>query len=198
MPALPPVWRRLLVDLAAGVGVAVLLGSTAGLCAGAVAAICADRLQRRRSAGPGRFAVLADLPLTCDLLAVCLRAGLPLVQSVGSVAGVVADPLGSALAEVAGRYRLGAEPAAAWADAPDELAGMARALTRAGGSGSAIAAFLEDLAADERTAERSRIEARVRQAGVWLLGPLGACFLPAFLCLGVVPLVLGIAAGVFG
>jgi hypothetical protein len=31
-----------------------------------------------------------------------------------------------------------------------------------------------------------------------VLAPLGACFLPAFLCLGVVPLVLGIAADVFG
>jgi hypothetical protein len=38
----------------------------------------------------------------------------------------------------------------------------------------------------------------VRRAGVWVLAPLGLCFLPAFLCLGVVPLVLGIAADVFG
>jgi hypothetical protein len=33
---------------------------------------------------------------------------------------------------------------------------------------------------------------------VWVLAPLGLCFLPAFVCLGVVPLVLGIAGDVFG
>ena len=42
------------------------------------------------------------------------------------------------------------------------------------------------------------VEAAVRRAGVWVLAPLGVCFLPAFLCLGVVPMVLGIAADVFG
>jgi hypothetical protein len=31
-----------------------------------------------------------------------------------------------------------------------------------------------------------------------VLAPLGLCFLPAFLCLGVIPLVLGIAGEVFG
>jgi len=31
-----------------------------------------------------------------------------------------------------------------------------------------------------------------------VLAPLGACFLPAFVCLGVVPLVLGLATGVLG
>ena len=36
------------------------------------------------------------------------------------------------------------------------------------------------------------------KAGVWVLAPLGVCFLPAFVCLGVVPLVLGIAGNVLG
>jgi pilus assembly protein TadC len=118
-------------------------------------------------------------------------------EAVGAVASVVGEPLRSELADVAGRYRLGAEPARAWADAPVELAGLARAVARAGTSGSAVARTLRELAADGRAAERTRAEGRVRRAGVWLLAPLGACFLPAFLCLGVVPLVLGIAAGVF-
>ena len=45
--------------------------------------------------------------------------------------------------------------------------------------------------------DRARIERDVRRAGVWVLAPLGLCFLPAFVCLGVVPLVLGIAGQVF-
>ena len=45
---------------------------------------------------------------------------------------------------------------------------------------------------------RAQTEVAVRRAGIWVLAPLGVCFLPAFLCLGVVPLVLGIAGDVFG
>jgi hypothetical protein len=60
-----------------------------------------------------------------------------------------------------------------------------------------VGSALRALAADERAAARSHIEADVRRAGVWILAPLGLCFLPAFLCLGVVPLVLGVAGEVF-
>jgi pilus assembly protein TadC len=71
-------------------------------------------------------------------------------------------------------------------------------VVRAGESGSAVVPALQRLAADLRSAGRSDLEAAVQRAGVWVLAPLGLCFLPAFLCLGVVPLVLGIAGDVFG
>ena len=57
---------------------------------------------------------------------------------------------------------------------------------------------LRSLAADSRSAARAQTEVAVRQAEIWVLAPLSVCFLPAFLCLGVVPLVLGIAGDVFG
>ena len=69
---------------------------------------------------------------------------------------------------------------------------------RAGESGATVAGSLRTLAADSRAAARAATQAAVRAAGVWVLAPLGACFLPAFVCLGVAPLVLGIAADVFG
>ena len=94
-------------------------------------------------------------------------------------------------------YRLGAEPRRAWADVPGELAGLGRVLVRAGESGAAVVPALRTLAADSRTAARGDADAAVRRAGVWVLAPLGVCFLPAFLCLGVVPLILGIAGDVF-
>jgi pilus assembly protein TadC len=95
-------------------------------------------------------------------------------------------------------YRLGAEPGAAWAGAPPELAALGRVLVRAGESGARVAAALQTLASDSRAAARAATEERVRRAGIWVLAPLGACFLPAFVCLGVVPFVLGIAGDVFG
>jgi pilus assembly protein TadC len=101
------------------------------------------------------------------------------------------------LRTVAALYRLGAEPRRAWAEVPGELAGLGRVLVRAGESGAAVVPALRTLAADSRSAARGDAEAAVRRAGVWVLAPLGACFLPAFLCLGVVPLVIGIAGDVF-
>ena len=35
--------------------------------------------------------------------------------------------------------------------------------------------------------------ARAERAGVLVSGPLGLCFLPAFVCLGIVPVVIGLA-----
>jgi pilus assembly protein TadC len=81
---------------------------------------------------------------------------------------------------------------------PPPLDTLARTVVRAGESGSAVVPALQRLATDLRSSARSDTEAAVRRAGVWVLAPLGLCFLPAFLCLGVVPLVLGIADGVFG
>jgi pilus assembly protein TadC len=114
------------------------------------------------------------------------------------VGTTVPAPLGPRLRDVAALYRLGAEPRQAWEHVPAELAALGRVLVRAGESGSAVVPALRSLAADSRTAARAQTDAAVRRAGVWVLAPLGACFLPAFLCLGVVPLVLGIASGVFG
>jgi pilus assembly protein TadC len=39
-------------------------------------------------------------------------------------------------------------------------------------------------------------EARAQRAGVLIAAPLGLCFLPAFLVLGVVPVVIGLAGEV--
>jgi pilus assembly protein TadC len=40
--------------------------------------------------------------------------------------------------------------------------------------------------------------AAAERAGVLIAGPLGLCFLPAFVCLGIVPVVAGLAGEVFG
>jgi pilus assembly protein TadC len=192
--------RRWLLATAAGCAAALLVGGAAGVAVGLVAVAGAERLLRRsddrdEAAGP---AVLHDLPIACDLLAVCLVAGLPVGAALAAVGTAVPGQLGAQLGRVAGLYRLGAEPRRAWADVPGELAALGRVVVRAGESGSAILPALRGLAAEGRAAQRAATEAAVRRAGVWVLAPLGLCFLPAFVCLGVAPLVLGIAREVFG
>jgi pilus assembly protein TadC len=51
------------------------------------------------------------------------------------------------------------------------------------------------LATEVRAGARERCEARAQRAGVLIAAPLGLCFLPAFLALGVVPVLIGLAAG---
>jgi pilus assembly protein TadC len=195
-----PAWRNRALAGAAGLAVAMLIGGAVGIAAGLGVTVGAARLLRSRESGDAqsvRTALLADLPGACDLLAVCLAAGMPVGGALAAVGAATGGPLGSALGEVAALYRLGAEPRRAWADVPAELAGLGRVLVRAGESGSSVAPSLRALAADCRASARAAAGDAVQRAGVWVLAPLGACFLPAFLCLGVVPLVLGIAGDVF-
>jgi pilus assembly protein TadC len=197
----PAASRRRLLAGAAGAAACLLVGGVVGVVAGIGAAVATDRMLRRGASADewtARAALVRDLPGACDLLGVCLAAGLPVGGALAAVGEAVHGPLGPHLRAVAVLYRLGADPRRAWADAPPELAVLGRALVRAGESGASVVPALRVLAADSRSAARAQVEADVRRAGVWILAPLGLCFLPAFVCLGVVPLVLGIADGVFG
>jgi pilus assembly protein TadC len=191
---------RLVLAGGAALAVGLLIGGRAGLVAAGVIAVVAERLLRRAvpdEDGATRAALLRDLPAACDLIAVCLAAGVPVPGALAAVGEAAPGPLGGQLRRVAALYRLGAEARRAWDDVPRELAGLGRAVIRAGESGAAVVPALRTLAADSRAAQRLAAEAAVRRAGIWVLAPLGLCFLPAFLCLGVVPLVLGIAGEVF-
>jgi hypothetical protein len=193
--------RRWVLAGGAAVAVGLLLGGGGGLFVAVVVAVGGERLLRRAVPdhhAATRTALLRDLPAACDLIAVCLAAGIPVPGAVAAVGEADPGPVGGQLRRVAALYRLGAEPRRAWDDVPGELRGLGRTLVRAGESGAAVVPALRALAADARATERLETEAAVRRAGIWVLAPLGACFLPAFLCLGVVPLVLGIAGDVFG
>jgi pilus assembly protein TadC len=194
-----PLWQRRLLACAAGCAVGLLVGGAAGAVAAVVVGLAGERVLRgdRADDRNRRVALERELPAAGDLLAVCLAAGMPVGSAVGAVADAVGEPLAAALRGVAGLYRLGAEPRRAWSGVPAEVVPLARVLVRAGESGSAVGPALRALAAEGRAVARGRIEADVRRAGVWVLAPLGLCFLPAFICLGVVPLVLGIAGEVF-
>jgi len=197
----PSTGRRWLLAAAAGAAAGLLVGGPVGLAVAGAVTVAGERLLRRAppdGAREFRSALLRELPGACDLLGVCLSSGVPVAGALAAVAAAVPAPLGPQLRDVAALYRLGAEPRRAWAQVPADLAALGRVLVRAGESGSAVVPALRSLAADGRSAARAQTEAAVRRAGVWVLAPLGLCFLPAFLCLGVVPLVLGIAGDVFG
>lgn len=192
-----PAW---LLPLAAavcgGCGVALLVGGSIGLPLGALAAVVAwsvvGRLespaQRRR-----RERLEAGLPHAVDLLAACLAAGQAPGPAVQEIAGAVEGPLAEELTAVAARLRLGADPVTVWRDLSShpQLGRLGRCVLRAVDSGASVAEAMGRLADDLRRDARARVEGRARAVGVKAAVPLGLCMLPAFVLVGVVPLVAG-------
>ena len=178
----------------------LLLPLPLGLVVGAAVAVAGPRLLGRlepRAAREEQEQLLADLPLLLDLLAACLAGGAGLQDAARAVSGAVPGAAGRRLAAVGSAVAVGTAPADAWlllgaADA-DPLRAAAQALSRAAGGGAPVAGAVSRLAADARADARGRSEQAARRAGVLAVAPLGLCFLPAFVLLGVVPVVVGLA-----
>jgi pilus assembly protein TadC len=133
-----------------------------------------------------------------DLLAATLRAGQPLASALVAVAPLGGEYVEVELRRIGGLLRYGAEPAVAWGSLTiSSLAPVARIACRSAESGIRLAHGFELLAAELRDEARAAAVARAHRAGVWAMAPLGLCFLPAFACLGVLPVVAGIAHGMF-
>jgi len=67
-------------------------------------------------------------------------------------------------------------------------------MARSARSGAPLADVLSDVADDLRLARTRDVQVAARAAGVRAVGPLAACFLPAYLLLGVVPVVASLAS----
>jgi Flp pilus assembly protein TadB len=189
------------LGLLAGAAVGVASVAVAGLAAAPLAILAVPAASRLAGRLGGRApAPRADpaLPLTLDLLAAALRGGRPLSVAL-RVAAPAADPTNAAaLGRVAGLLELGADPAAAWASVDDpNLLPVSLASRRSADSGARLAQGLQQLATDLRQQARAGAQERAHRAGVLAMLPLGLCFLPAFICIGVVPVVVGIAGSAF-
>jgi hypothetical protein len=190
----------------------VLVGGPVGCVLGLVAAYGLWRGQRAasrrtgdakgRRGEPGSFGgtdpgVAEQLPLAADLLAACLAAGAEPRQAAEAVGKSLGGPIGEQLVHTSAELLLGGEPSLAWG----RLAGLpgarelARCLEHAATVGVPAVESVSRVAADCRAEQARAAGARARRAGVLAAAPLGLCFLPAFLLLGVAPVVIGLADG---
>jgi Flp pilus assembly protein TadB len=188
----------------AAAAVAVSAVALLGPAAGAVAAVTACPLVvlavRRLPTGERRRGLPTALPLALDLAAAALRAGQTPDIALALAAPAAGGTVSADLLRVAGLLRLGAAPEEAWrvVAARAELEPVAAAARRSSSSGIRLAGAFEEAAADLRQRIRAAAEARAARSGVAAMGPLALCFLPAFVCVGIVPAVVGIASGVLG
>ena len=193
-----PVQRRVpsafLASVAAGCGAALLLGGASGIVIGVLVGvgvrIGVPRLEtggRRRE----RESLERQAPLVVDLVAACLASGSPLEPALLAAATAVGEPARAVLVSAVASLQLGADPAVVWRDVAshEPLGGLARAVARSAETGAPLSDLLPRVAERARASHRARVEARVRTVSVRLTAPLGLAFLPAFVLLGVVPVV---------
>ncbi|WP_406007586.1 type II secretion system F family protein [Streptomyces sp. NBC_00637] len=197
--------RRWLPDVVVVGAGWVVVGGVAGLVLGLIGAVGLGRWRRRQQAAGAvseadtRLAA-RQLPLAADLLSACIAAGAGPVIAAQAVGEALGGPVGEGLARGAAEVRLGGEPATAWrrlASLPGAAA-LARLLERADVSGLPAAGPVARLAADTRAEWTRAATARARRAAVMVTVPVGLCFLPAFIAVGVLPIVIGLAGGVLG
>ena len=189
--------HRLLWSGLAGLGAFLFLQGPAAVVAGVAAAsgtwLAVGRAEpadvRRR-----RAEVRRDLPHVVELFAATLRGGAAPGEGVAVVASALPGAAADRLASVAARLSLGLDPVQVWeglAEDP-ELGRLGRALARAQASGAPVVASVERLADDLARAGRAETEERARAVGVKAALPLGLCLLPAFVLVGIVPLVVAL------
>ncbi|MEV0672919.1 type II secretion system F family protein [Mycobacterium sp. NPDC050441] len=191
--------------------------SWAALFLAAALLIGADPVRVRSRAAPapatraGRRRVHTDDPLaaasTFDLFSACLAAGMAVSTAAAAATSSAPPSLAPMLRRAAELLALGADPALAW-NAADEgnaavpqdknAEALLRLARRSAASGSALADGVAELAAQARHDATAAADAVAERASVLVAGPLGLCYLPAFLCLGVIPVVAGLAGDVLG
>jgi hypothetical protein len=149
--------------------------------------------------------------LLLDLLASTLTSGAPPDVGISLVAAAVDEAVEAVeatnrtgalrlhaamapLRRVGRLLQLGADPTVAWG----ELGGLPvyRAAAVAGqrctSSGARLAGSLRAAVAEIREERRAAALTRAERVGVWSLLPLGLCFLPAFVCIGIGPVIVGV------
>ncbi len=152
----------------------------------------------RRAATRSRAVVLAELPVTIDLLAVAVGAGYTPYLAVEVAAPWAPPELRARLDDVVTACRLGASFEHALDDLrrdQEELRGLTDALQAADRLGAPVLDSLQQLASTARADVRRRAEAHARTVPVRLLFPLVFFVLPAFGILTVIPTIAERFAG---
>lgn len=148
-----------------------------------------------RSAPARHGTGLRDTAMMLELVAAMLDAGSGIGRSLELVAAAASPEYSRSLRPVVGAMAIGADWETAWrsseARSPEILA-LRDALGFAALTGAPSSAILYAQAARMRRERFRSAEKRAASLSVKLVIPLGLCSLPAFICLGVVPVLLAL------
>ena len=193
-----PVWW-----LGAGAGAAlgwVFAGNIFGLVAGAGAGWAAAWWLVKQNPPADvkeRHRMARQFPLVLGFLASVVESGAPVRFAAEAVSEVSDRPNAQRLRGVLACCEVGFSDAEAWRSLTDDpvWGDVARELARCVESGAAVGDVLRAAARQaDKTAAADAIT-RARSVGVTSTLPLVCCFLPAFLLVGVVPIIGGLIGG---
>lgn len=156
--------------------------------------------RKRKSSDVGRSDEISlQASVVADVLAATLAAGAPIEAALRGAAEASDQPTRGHLQRVVSALEWGADPHQAWAALLDDpgFAPVARVVVRSHTTGASMSDALESAAVALRKTHVTAVEARARAAGVRSVAPLALCFLPAYLLVGVVPVVAGFAGDLF-
>jgi Flp pilus assembly protein TadB len=173
-------------------GCVSLFGVIPGVPLAVVGAVLVQNMMGRLEPAESRRlrqALDRQLPDALDVLTSILEAGATPADALQAVGHALGPPVGTELMRVSRAMSLGATTEQAWASAHQSMRPLARAMSRSAESGAPLALVLAGASADARREHRVRVEIAARSAGVRAVAPLAACFLPAFLLMGVAPIV---------
>jgi tight adherence protein B len=137
-----------------------------------------------------------------DLLAAGVKSGAPLARTMTVVGQNLDSADGHVLEEVGALLQAGRGWDGAWHDACDggALSAAVESIKQCGEpawrAGVAPSPLLESASQRLNDTQVAQGEIAVARLGVSLMLPLGVCFLPAFICLGLVPTVVSLASDV--
>jgi hypothetical protein len=138
-----------------------------------------------------------SLVTLCALLAAAVRSGLDVRSALDHV-GRVCEGDAHALCEVANGLAAGVPWSDAWTLASPRLWPLGRALAPAWERGASPVDALDALADATLAKARASGDKAAAELGVRLSLPLALCLLPAFVLIGVVPLLIAVGGAVVG
>ncbi|WP_203567811.1 type II secretion system F family protein [Aestuariimicrobium ganziense] len=196
---LPP--RVRLVAAVAGAVAALMMlpgwyGWVGGLLAAAVVGVGSGHLQTGRQRRR-QEALAREMPVALDLLVAMVCAGAPLRGAATQVAAVSPPTTAEVLGLVVSHTQVGLSDERAWrqlVEGPQwsgRWAPVARDLARSVSTGAGVAQVLSTHAREARRRRQEALERTARTVGIRSVLPLMVCFLPAFVLVGVVPIVAG-------
>jgi pilus assembly protein TadC len=151
-----------------------------------------------RGAHEATVGEIDDPVVVLDLLDVALTAGASVPHALRAVGEVVKGRDGAALERAGTALVLGASWRASWSEAPSHLSPVVECLESTWSTGAPSGPALRARAAALRRDSRRAAREAAARLGVRLVLPLGLCFLPAFVLLGLVPLMLSLGRGLLG
>ncbi|WP_240643804.1 type II secretion system F family protein [Antribacter gilvus] len=139
-----------------------------------------------------------EVPVVLELVAAAMRAGAGVPRALRAAGTAVGSDEGAGLVRAADALVLGAGWDTAWSGTPSALDPVRRALRGAWVDGAAPADSLRAAGEELRHVRQAAARTAAARLAVRLVLPLGACYLPAFVLVGLVPVLLALGVGLVG